>query len=274
MTSLRLSLVALALTAAACSPEEGEEGQPPAASTTGEIEEAGDTETASYTGDASGEAPAEGIEPPERPEAEPFPEPEDGDGADDSPVDDDLSEAGIIDGGWDPIGDDDSEDDGTDGGTEEEAGDPCETNEVTFRNADDDLPQQKLNSFVFHDDGATIWIVGYETGESFDACEWAASPEDASGYELMIELTGDRTADSTKTWMDDDDGTNIAELRLENGGSGALAEAENNSGSLVLAAYTAGETLEVSGMTGALDDGSHIEEGTFTACYCGAMKLK
>ncbi len=164
------------------------------------------------------------------------------------------------------------DEDGEDEDGEDEPAD-CEQNEVRVQTADG-APLATFSRFVFQDDGETIWLVGYETGDTSDACDWASSPSDAGGYALSIEVTGDRSAGAEKTWMDDDDVEDAAEIRIENGGSGYSIEAENDSGSLTVDSYAAGEALELSGFTGQLSDGSFVDDGAISACYCGSMVVE
>ncbi len=171
---------------------------------------------------------------------------------------------------------DDDDTDGTDGTTDTPEDDgtepiePCASNTLEVQGSDG-MPLATFSRFVFHDDGDSIWVMGFESGDSSDACEWAADLTLAAGYTMSIELTGDRVDGTEKTWMDDDNVANAAELRIENGGSTFDIEAENDSGTLVMGAYTAGQSLVLTGISGELEDGSTIDDGTITACYCGDM---
>jgi hypothetical protein len=149
----------------------------------------------------------------------------------------------------------------------------CNENELRVQGPDG-LPLATFSRFVFQDDGESVWMYGFEDIDDADACDWAASPADAAGYVISIEVTGDITAGAEKAWMDDDDEDDAAEVRIENSGTDEAVEAENDSGALIVVGYSAGSSLRLTGFNGSFDDGSFVVDGDIRACYCGSALVE
>ena len=149
----------------------------------------------------------------------------------------------------------------------------CTENELRIQ-ADDGMPLATFTQFVFHDDGESVWMYGFEDIQGADACDWAASPADAAGYVISIEVSGELSVGAEKAWMDDDDTDDAAEVRIENAGTNDLIEAENESGALTVDRYAAGNIIVMSGFDGTFDDGSYVVDGDIHACYCGSAVVE
>lgn len=117
-------------------------------------------------------------------------------------------------------------------------------------------------------------MAGFEDTGDGDACTWASEPEQARGFMLSIELSGERTPGVTKPWMADDEADNAAEVRVENAGGGDGAYGEDESGIVELGAYAPGDRLELVGMRGVLSNGMSIHGASLAACYCGTMMVE
>ena len=149
----------------------------------------------------------------------------------------------------------------------------CGENELRIQ-ADDGLPLATFTQFVFHDDGESVWMYGFEDIQGSDACDWAASPADAAGYVISIEVSSELSVGAEKAWMDDDDTDDAAEVRIENAGTNDLIEAVNDSGALIVERYAAGNVIVMSGFNGSFDDGSYVVDGDIHACYCGSAVVE
>lgn len=149
----------------------------------------------------------------------------------------------------------------------------CTENELRIQ-ADDGMPLATFTQFVFHDDGESVWMYGFEDIQGSDACDWAAAPADAAGYVISIEVSGELAVGAEKAWMDDDDTDDAAEVRIENAGTNDIIEAENDSGTLTVDRYAAGNILVMSGFDGTFDDGSYVVDGDIRACYCGSAVVE
>lgn len=157
--------------------------------------------------------------------------------------------------------------------TEFDTGGPvesCTTNSVEVRD-DSGETVATLEGFVFVDDTAEIWILGFETRGEGDPCTWASDPTTATGWQLGVELGGSRDTPITKQWTSDADGVDGAEVELFDDAAGTSESAADESGTLTLESYTPGDTLRITGMSGTFPDGSTLGGEHFTACYCASV---